>query len=441
MVATSGTARQLITRRSLLHAGTAGVVGVAATATLAACGGQQPTPSSAPATLRYACWGDQATVMGVEQKMVDAFTARNPKITVAPIELTANTNEHYNKLITQLAGGTPPDQAMVNILLFPTFYSQNALLDLTPYVQKTKRKLEDYWPSQMNGFKYEGKVWGFGHDFSPRLMFVNKTMLSRAGQTIDEQKWTWDDFVRIAKAMTRSDDDPKAWGTHAGDYLNWLYSAGGSVYNADGTKVTMDTPQAVRGLEYQVDLVSKHRVTPLAAERGGRAELQLFIDGQIGMFMTGRWQYPRFTPAASLDWDVVLPPVGPGGRWTNGGGAGFSILKPGKQADAAWELLAWMSGDGQKEVADVIGIPSYKPATQAPKFKVTKPANDKVFIDLAEKYTKLQPLHPKQNDIDRLIADELGKAQSGQKPVVDAARAIAEQGTAIVQGFPWKQGL
>ncbi len=119
----------------------------------------------------------------------------------------------------------------------------------------------------------------------------------------------------------------------------------------------------MRGIEFRGDLATKHRVTPVSNEMGGRSEIQLFTDGRIGLYMTGRWNYPAMNAIKDFDWDVVLPPTGPGGRWTNGGGGGYAILKGTKHQDAAWEALSWLTGEGQKDVADVIGIPAYKPAT------------------------------------------------------------------------------
>ncbi|HEU5316800.1 MAG TPA: sugar ABC transporter substrate-binding protein [Chloroflexota bacterium] len=431
---------QGLSRHTLLRrAGqtTVGLAALVATGSLAACGAsEKPAASAGPVTLQHYMWGDAATA-AVDTKMLDALKAKQPRITVQSTVVPAY-NDYYDKLQAQVVGGSPPDVAMVNVLLFATVYSQGILQDLTPLIQKTKRKVEDYWPSQMAGLRHDGKVWAFGRDFSPRLFFLNRTMLAKSGQQIDEQKWTWDEFVRITTAMTQGEGASKQWGTTAGDFLTWLYSAGGAVYNPEGTKVVTDTAEAVRGIEFRGDLVTKHRVTPQSSEMGGRSEIQLFTDGRIGLYMTGRWNYPTMNNIKDFDWDVVLPPTGPGGRWTNGGGGGYAILKGAKQTDAAWDVLAWITGEGQKDVADVIGIPAYKPATEAPAFRVSKPANDKAFITLAEKHTKLQPQHPKHTDVDKIITAELGKVNRGEQSARDAGRQIAEQGTPLVQGTPWK---
>ena len=415
---------------------TATSVGVLAVATACGADNAAPKPAAGPVTLQHYGWGDAAT-RDVDQKMLDGLKARQPRIGVE-MTIVPNYSDYYEKLQAQVVGGSAPDTAMVNVLLFATVYSQGILTDLSGLAQQAKRKLEDYWPSQMSGFRRDGKVWAFGRDFSPRLFFVNRTMLAKVGQQIDEQKWTWDDFVRITKALTQGEDAARQWRTTAGDFLTWLYSSGGSVYNAEGTRVTTDTAEAVRGIEFRGDLVTKHRVTPLSAERGGRSEIQLFTDGRIGLYMTGRWNYPTMNQISGFEWDVVLPPTGPGGRWTNGGGGGYGAPKEAKHPEEAWEVLAWLTGEGQKDVADVIGIPAFKPAADTEKFRVSKPANDKAFIALAERHTKLQPQHPKHTDVDRLINTELGKVERGEQSARDAGRAIADQGTALIQGSPWK---
>lgn len=426
------------TRRAIIHRAITAAASVAALSVTAACGAENatPKPAAGPVTLQHYGWGDAST-RDVDQKMLNGLKARQPRITVE-MTVVPNYSDYYDKLQAQVVGGSAPDTAMVNVLLFATVYSQGLLTDLSSLVQASRRKLEDYWPSQMGGFRRDGKVWAFGRDFSPRLFYVNRAMLAKSGQQIDEQKWTWDDFVRITQALTQGEGPSRQWGTTSGDFLTWLYSSGGAVYNPEGTKVITDTAEAVRSIEYRGDLATKHRVTPMSNEMGGRSEIQLFTDGRIGLYMTGRWNYPTFNAISGFEWDVVLPPTGPGGRWTNGGGGGYAILKGTKQLDAAWEVLSWITGDGQKDVADVIGIPAYKPATQTGTFKVTKPANDRAFITLAEKHTKLQPQHPKHTDVDRIISTELGKVNRGEQSARDAGRQIAEQGTALVQGTPWK---
>ncbi len=425
--------RRTLTRRA---GAVATAVGVLAASTACGTGTAAPQPSAGPVTLQHYGWGDTAT-RDVDQKMLDGLKARQPRINIE-MTIVPSYSDYYDKLQAQVVGGSAPDMAMVNVLLFATVYSQGILQDLSSHVQKSRRKLEDYWPSQMAGFRRDGKVWAFGRDFSPRLFYVNRTMLAKAGQQIDEQKWTWDDFGRVATTLTQGEGAAKQWGTTAGDFLTWLYSAGGAVYNAAGTKVVTETAESVRGIEFRGDLVTKHRVTPVSSEMGGRSEIQLFSDSRIGLYMTGRWNYPTFNAISGFEWDVILPPTGPAGRWTNGGGGGYAIMKGTKHQDSAWEVLSWITGDGQKDVAGVIGIPAYKPATQSEQFKVAKPANDKAFITLADKHTKLQPQHPKHTDVDRIITAELGKVNRGEQNARDAGRQIAEQGTAVVQGIPWQ---
>jgi multiple sugar transport system substrate-binding protein len=360
-----------------------------------------------------------------------------PRTTV-DLTIIPTYSEYLDKIVAVVLSGQPLDIVEVNVLaVFPLLYLAGALADLTPYVQRAKRRLDDYWPSQMKGFMRDGKVWAFGRDFSPRTFYVNRTMLARAGQSLDDRRWSWDDLVRVARAMTQGEGTTKQWGTAVGEYYTWLYAAGGRVYNAEGTRVMMDTPQAIQAIEFMAGLVVQHRVAPRREERGDRSERQLFIEGRLGMAMDPRGSYPAYNQITGFEWDVVLPPAGPAGAWTAGGGAGYALLKSSKHLDTAWEVLAWATGEGQKEVADVLGIPAYKPATQSPKFSVTRPANDRVWLQIAEKHTRLHPQHPKHREVDRLITTELQKALQGEESAREVGQRIADQGTALIQGVPW----
>src|SRR5258708_37686228 len=75
-------------------------------------------------------------------------------------------------------------------------------------------------------------------------------MFTAAGLDPDSPPKTWDDFRRYAKALTSSSVfgfAETSTGNQGGwHFTNWMYTAGGDMQSADGTKATFNTPKDPR---------------------------------------------------------------------------------------------------------------------------------------------------------------------------------------------------
>ena len=111
-----GTVPSRLTRRSVVGAGLAGGASVAITACGAGGGGEakpQTANVNASGTVRYFNWGN-AFSDGIENKVIDSFHQKQSKIKVEFTNSTAGTGSHFDKLGALLAGGDPPDTALVD---------------------------------------------------------------------------------------------------------------------------------------------------------------------------------------------------------------------------------------------------------------------------------------------------------------------------------------
>ena len=69
-------------------------------------------------------------------------------------------------------------------------------------------------------------------------------------------------------------------------FLNYLYSNGGSVIDPD-TKITLNSPQTVEALEFYGKLASVAQEGPTAFERSQVKDL--FNDEKVAMYIDGPW--------------------------------------------------------------------------------------------------------------------------------------------------------
>jgi multiple sugar transport system substrate-binding protein len=110
----------------------------------------------------------------------------------------------------------------------------------------------------------------FAISFAPSISgwYVNLTKVQSAGLPEPKDDWTWDDFLKIAQATTTPDG--KSWGVFTG--RSWDTSSFQFVFgnmarptfwaDADKKKVGYDTPEALQGFQWFVDLIHKHKVLP-----------------------------------------------------------------------------------------------------------------------------------------------------------------------------------
>lgn len=160
------------------------------------------------------------------------------------------------------------------------------------------------WPS----FVYQGRQYGFPCNVNANAVWINKGVFRRYGVPLPtSREWTWPEFVRIAKKVTIARKDSRGYacyGCASVNYEELIMQYGGRVFREDGTRCTLDSPEAKAGLRMYFDLIFKHHVMPTPVEmqsmsgEGGwsQGERSMFANGRFAMLFGGRWQLITFRP-------------------------------------------------------------------------------------------------------------------------------------------------
>ncbi len=308
--------------------------------------------------LVLASWGSQEEIQAYQQ-VLRVFQEKNPGIRVEYINIPSN--EYLAKITAMMAAGSPPDVFFINNIDFPGLASRGVLKPLDPFIQRDKYPTGDIFPGILKAFQWGGAQYGLPRDVSNLVVFYNRNLLRKAGLPDPKPDWTWDDFLRYAKALTVEKDGKRVqWGVSFQTFYlfwePWVWSAGGRFYSPDHSKFLLNSPPSVEGLQFYLDLRYKHHVAPTPEEAQDRGAFTMFLNGQTGMIVDGRWRVPTLKARAKFDFDVVPFPRGKAGSIVDIDGSGWVMAAGTRNPEAAWKLLSFLAGPEASQIFTKTGL-------------------------------------------------------------------------------------
>lgn len=274
---------------------------------LGGCSGAPASSSGAPASSSGGNTGGQVTVkfniLGYSpntpkqyQKAIDDFQAANPNIKV---ELSNGSwDTAHEKILSWINTGDTPDITVLGPKWLPELTSLDGLQSFDSYL--SKGFTDNFSPSLLKPLTVDGKTLSIPEALSTRMMYYRTDLFSKAGITTPPSTWT--DFVAALKA---AQSPPDVYGIAiqgAGDESVWNYTyfmlgAGGYFTDSAG-KWAINQPANVEALQYEVDLVSKYKVSPPDPTAVDQDTVQaLFTKGKAATYFGPPWTLPSIDPS------------------------------------------------------------------------------------------------------------------------------------------------
>ncbi|GAB4435723.1 MAG: ABC transporter substrate-binding protein [Chloroflexi bacterium OHK40] len=369
-----------LSRRQLLIL--SGQLGLAAAA-LAACGAPQAPaggtgsgasqggaaePAQASGEIEFLAWGDAADIAAWEA-LNAAFAARNPNVKVNVTTVADPNVNFYPKLQTAIAGGTPPAlssfqgwewQIYADRDLLAPIDDRIAGAGLTPVYDDSVAAIEG--TTKRNGARYLVPL-----QLATMLMYYSKAAFDEAGIPYPTDDWTFEEFLEIAKQLTRLDGDQKRYGYQANGQwfrdIHWIRSTGKQEFDSliDPKVAQFNQPEIVEMVQMVAqDFMFSLNISPLQADVATGANT--IETGGAAMKYEGPWWLGRMNSpqlraeGKQIEFDVVLMPAGAASdRPHRGWSEGVALLK-GEKVDAAWAFASFMAGEeGQRIYSDTTG--------------------------------------------------------------------------------------
>ena len=316
--------------------------------------------------LRAAFWGGPEEIE-IEQKNLDEFMRLNPDIKV---ELGSIPESYEQKILTSVAANTAPDVFLLDSVIIPAFINKNVLLNLTPYIAPLGIDTEQFYQNVLNLAKRGNKLYAFPKDFTPMVIYYNKNLFDEAGLPYPQSGWSWEDYLRYAKLLTKDIDNDGKTDQFGATFSKWLYmwqpwvwANGGDVLNPDGNKATgyFNSKNTEDAITFLLDLVTVHKVAPspeTLSAMGGTG--MMFYTGKVGMVESGHWWLPtirKYIDTGDINVGVVGLPTPEGKEHvTVMYEAGWCVPESTKYKKEAVKLAAFLAGEFSQTTRGVMGL-------------------------------------------------------------------------------------
>jgi len=335
-----------------------------------------------PAATNLTIWvGWSARELAEFKKVVQEYDAKNKNVEV---KVVGGIND--DKIIASLRAGSGPD-------VVSSFTSQNVgiycssggWIDLAPYLKQSKVNIGIFPKTTQYYTQYKGTRCALPLLADVTGLYYNKAMFKAAG--LSGPPKTFDELTTMAKKLTKRNADGSlkvvGFDPFFGFYQN---TAGayqplfnGKYFNGDKSAIGAD-PAWAKFLRWQKSLIDWYGYKNLVKWQTGAGDefsaSHAFETGKLAMMMDGEWRV-AFIAAEhpELKYGTApMPTASPalyGAGYVNGTIIG--IPKNGKNRDAAWDLVKYLTTNDHALATFSNGIRNVPSTVSSTKSKDLKP--------------------------------------------------------------------
>ncbi len=305
--------------------------------------------------VRITGWPGNPVEEGIIMGIVDDFNNSQTEITA---EWQPLPGDYRQMMITQFSAGTAPDLFYVDVSYFEEFAKQNMMQPLDLYLRKDGFDIEDFYTTLVDSFTYNNRLYGLAKDFSTLGLYYNKKIFDEYGVEHPENDDTWFDLLHKCELLkSKGFETPLVLAADLNRLLPFIYGTGGNIVKED-LSCNLDNSDTILGLKFYVDLVAKYGVAQEPANVGAGWIGEAFGKENVAIAMSGPWtygfvkeQYPEVYGNMGI---VEMPHLNK--KSTMIYTVSWSINRNSKNKDAAWEVLKYLTDEGQKKFVEGAGV-------------------------------------------------------------------------------------
>jgi multiple sugar transport system substrate-binding protein len=435
-------AKPKVSRRDFLKLSGAGLVGIALLPGLEGCGGGGGQGSGGSVGLTFSFFPDRT---GSVQELIDEFNSQNEgQIQVTYREMPADSGQHFDQLRTELQAGSGDIDVIGGDVIWPAQFAVNGwIVDLSDRFPERERN--QFLPAPIEANTYQGKIYGVPWYTDAGMLYYRSDLLEESG--FSEPPRTYDQLKDIARRVQQDSRTENGIVFQGANYeggvvnaLEYIWNSGGEVLDVSDPRVTIDSPEAIRGLQIERSMIEDSIASESVTQYKEQESATTFLNGDA-VFMRN---VPRMYALASDPNEsrigpeqigvAALPVTEEGNRsYSNLGGWNFFINTASENQDAAWEFIQFMSAPEQQKFRALNG--SVIPTRQS--LLEDQEILDKVpVITLgrdAIQNTRPRPVSPYYSDMSLRMAEQFNSSLQGNVSPEDAVRTLQEELTTIIE--------
>ncbi len=285
--------------------------------------------------ITFSSWGS-VTETKILKNIIKNFEIENPTIKINFIHIPQN---YFQKTHLLFVSNQAPDVVFINNLYLPVYADK--LEDLSAIIEKEK-----YYPQSIDALSYNNQLLAIPRDISTLVFYRNKSLIKKTPQNLDE-------LIEILSSS------PK----YGISYERDMYYAFPYILTL---KENIYSPR--KSIKFYKNLEGNFAPTP--SEIGSLTLAQMFLEGRIGLYLSGRWLYPKIKEKANFDWDIVTFP-----GTVPLDASGWAISKTSKHKQSAIKFIQYLSSSQNSEYFLSTGL--IVPA----RIDVAQKIDNKTFLD------------------------------------------------------------
>ena len=339
----------------------AALVALAASVSLAACGGgddEQTGSTSAdtggePVEIEF--WhGQTQGPAELLQTMIDDFNSTHPDVVVSKDSGGVNSDRMLQKVTAGLQADNYPDIAYIYGSDLANLASGDQLVDLTDAIDNGDINWDRFVDAGKEAVTVDDVPRAVPAFIDNLAVVYNKKIFDDAGVDYPTDDWTWDDFLKTAAEL----NDPDAgivgfgWPGTGDEDTTWriwplVWQQGGDIVSEDGDSVGFDGASGEAALNVVAQAASDDSVY-IDSTAGSERMQQLFASGKMAMNVAGPYTLPEYVDA-KVDYGVASMPSFGDEHTTIAGPDTWAIFDNGdERVAAALEFMDWFSQPEQQ---------------------------------------------------------------------------------------------
>jgi multiple sugar transport system substrate-binding protein len=384
----------------------------------------------------------------VMRKVLDIYERQNPGVKVE-IEVGGATSDQQQQYLTTVLTSRDPslDLILIDIVRPAQYKAAGWAEPLDRYLPKASRDalLKRYLPAYVRANIVDGTLVALPSFADAQFLFYRKDLLEKYGF---KPPATWDEAIRQAQVILQGEKDPNLNGIGfmgnisegtVCSFLLPIWAAGGDVTDDRG-RLILTEDLARRSLQFWLDLMDKHRVSP--PNMAEKAQDTIRREMQQGRWIFGTlfayaWAHFQNDPDSAVKGKigVTTMPKFEGGRSASClGGWQWTISAFSRNKAQAYKLLRYLSSP---EVAKILAIqasnlPAFPELYKDPDILKANPwFADALPVVLN---ARARPVHPRYPEIADVMRRGLNAVLARTKTPEQAAKEIV-QGLKAIYGL------